>query len=242
MGLIIVLLGVFNLIVLLIQALDKPGTPFPGQLLYVTTFDTYNQQWSMSQGQMRTEITNGALHVISDSVNDGLYSALDRVLNDFDLRVDAQWLKAQSDDTQIGVIFRYQDRKNYYVFRIRGDGAYRVELVNDGNVVVLSEWQVSPNIKTALNQVNHLRVVGNSFQFTFYVDNQLLPLCLKGQDKKSTWTGLRTGKCASDNKQTREILVDMTLSQGQVALGAVSGFSDAGVEAAFDNVLIMGPQ
>jgi hypothetical protein len=242
MGLLIVLLGVFNLVVLLIQVLDKPGTPFPGQLLYVTTFDAYNQQWSMSQGQMRTEIANGALHVISDSVNDGLYSALDRVLTDFDLRVDAQWLKAQSNDSQIGIVFRYQDRKNYYVFRIRGDGAYRVELVNDGNVGVLSEWQISPSIKTALNQVNHLRVVGKSFQFQFYVDDQLLLLCLKGQDKKSTWTGLRTGQCASDNKRTREELVDMTLSQGEIALGAVSGFSDAGVEVAFYNVSIVGPQ
>lgn len=242
MALIIVLLGIFNLGVLLVQATDKPETPFPGQLLYVTTFDAYNQQWSPNRGQNYSEITNGELHVISNEVNKGIYSWLDRAFGDFDLRVDARWLNAQSDDTQIDVVFRRQDYNNYYTFKIRGDGAYRVELVKDSDVVVLSEWQISPSIKTALNQVNHLRVVSKSFIFSFYINNQQLSLCLKGQDKKSTWTGLRTGQCLSNNKQTREELVDMTFSQGEIALGAASGFSTAGVEAAFDNVLIVGPQ
>jgi hypothetical protein len=242
MGLVIVLLGAINLAVLLVQALDKPQTPFPGQLLYVTTFDAYNQQWSPNQGQMYTEINNGELHVVSEAVDDGPYSVLDRVFGDFDLRVDSRWVKVSSDDTQLVVIFRYQDRNNYYALKIRGDGAYSVELRKDGNVDVLSQWHISPAIKTALDQVNQLRVVAKSYIFSFYINDQQLPLCLKGRDKRSTWTDLHTDKCLSDGGQTRQEIVDLTFNQGAIGLGAKSGFSDAGVEAAFDNVLIMGPQ
>lgn len=237
---IIVLLGLVNAALLVIPRLQLPATPFPGELIYVTTFDAFNEHWSQERGQTRTEIAEGALLVSSDAFNEGIFSALDRDLGDFDLTVEARWQAVPDDYGQIAVIFRSVDAANFYALKLEADGAYKVEAVRGGAPDTLSEWQITPSIHTGEGATNRIRIVGKAFVFSFYVNGELLPLCLRGQDRKSTWTGRRTGQCLSDNGRTRSELADDAFGRGRIALGAVS--REPGIQVTFDNVLIAGPR
>lgn len=238
MAILIVLLGIANLGFTIFQALDRPPTPAPKQLLYVSTFDAYNSQWSQFEGQVWAKIENGQLQLGSDAVNEGAYSELDRMLTDFDARVDIQWLDARINYSYLGVLFRIQDPRNHYRFEIRGDGFYRVALLKNGVHDTLSQWHFSPYIYTESSRVNQLRVVGKETTFKFYINGQLMPLCLKGTDRNSTWEG--PGKCMSNNRQISESLTDATFGQGKFGLGGVA--DEPGLRAGFDNVLILGPE
>jgi hypothetical protein len=237
---VIVLLGLVNAALLVIPRLQQPPQPFPGELIYVTTFDAFNDQWTQEPGVSRTEIDGGVLLVSSDEPSEGIFSALDRDLGDFDLTVDARWQVVPDEYGEIAVIFRSVDRANFYALKLRADGAYRVEGVRDGALDILSEWQVSPIIRTGDGATNRIRIVGKAFIFSFYVNDELLPLCLRGQDRRSTWTGPRTGECMSDNGRTRPEMADDTFARGRIALGAVA--IAPGIQVVFDNVIIAGPR
>jgi hypothetical protein len=242
LALLIVLLAAVNLAVYGLPLLERPEEPFPGQLLYVTTFDAYNEQWTQERGQARTIIADGTLLASSEAESDGIYSALDRDLGNFDLSVDVTWRQVPDDYGQFVVLFRLQDPEHYYAFRVRADGAYRVEVVNGNPSApdVLSEWQISPHIRIGEGAVNRVRVVAQAFIFSFVVNDELLPLCLRGQDRRSTWTGPRTGECMSDGGRTRDEAVDRNFERGQIALGAYA--VTPGLEVTFDNVLVVGPR
>jgi hypothetical protein len=237
----LVILGVVNLAILGVKAVSRPGKPVSGDLIYATTFDGPNPEWDQrTQGQDRYEITN---HMLRLTIDKGAFSPLDLPLTDFDLRINALRIAQDDDSNEMGVLFHLQDAQHYYMFRIRGDGAYRVELCQDcvGNPVnVLSEWQKSPAILAGVNQTNTLRIVVKGDQFQFYVNDQLLLLCPKGSDRRSTWTGLDTGQCLSNGGKTVDTLVDSTLSDGKIGLGVTTDSTE--VQIGFTNMLIYGPQ
>ncbi len=234
---VIVLLGLVNLAIFGLRALDRPGRPSPGQLLYATTFDAYNEEWSQFEGQMSSQIADGSLVINIGASGDGAYSVLNHDFSDFDVRVDAKRLAAQDEYDEIGVLFRYLDVKNYYMFKIRGDGAYRVQRVKDGTLQVLSEWHASPAVLTGLNTVNELHVVGRDGAFQFFVNDQQMLLCPSGpQKQKSTWNG---DQCLSNNKETAWRLLDDSFDYGKIGVGVAA--NTPGIQVAFDNVLVYGP-
>ncbi|HVO43217.1 MAG TPA: hypothetical protein VMT34_11370 [Aggregatilineales bacterium] len=237
---ILVLLGLANLAILGLQTLNRPTKPASGELLYASTFDAYNDEWTQRlEGEDHFEIANNMLVLTIDK---GGFSQLDRQLSDFDLRFNAIRLSQPDDVNEMGALFRVQDVNHYYMFRIRGDGAYRVEVCQDckpGEIDVLSEWQYSPAILIGINQVNELRIVAQGDQFRFYANGQLLKICPKGSDRHSTWTGLRTGQCMSNNGQTADELIDGTFAYGKIGMGLTT--TTPGVQIGFTNVLIYGP-
>src|SRR5262249_34455825 len=153
------------------------------ELLYATTFDANTQEWDQrTEGQDHFQVID---HSLVLSIDEGAFSLLDHRFSDFDLRVNATRLAQADDSNEMGVLFRVQDRRNsqdplnYYMFRIRGDGAYRVEVCHpcdpsSPHPDVMSEWQISPAILTGLNQVNQIRIVAKDDHFQFYVNDQRL--------------------------------------------------------------------
>jgi hypothetical protein len=231
--LILIIVCVFsaaNVVILGIEMLDRPGRPAPGELLYASTFDAYNQEWSQFQGQMSSQIVDGSLVIKVDAVQDGTYSVLNHDFSDFDARVDARRISAEDPYNEIGLLFRYHDRDNYYMFKLVGDGSYCVERHQGGKVESLSACHPSPAVLPGLNAVNQIRVVAQGNRFRFYVNDQALILCPKGSDKYSTWSG---NDCLSNNKKTSPILVDDAFDYGKIGVG---------IQVAFDNVLVSGPQ
>ncbi len=236
---VIVVLGIANLAILGLRTLDRPGQPAPKALLYASTFDAYNEEWDQFIGQMSAQIANHSLVIKVDTAHDGIYSALNHDFGDFDVRVNARRLVSEDPNASIGLLFRYQDRNDFYMFVITND-SYCVERHQGGKVDKLSACHHSSAVLPGLNTVNQMRVVGQGGHFKFYVNDQQLLLCPKGSDKFSTWIGSDQDQCASNNKQTSNELVDNTFDYGKIGVG-VRTEATPGIQVAFNNVLVYGP-
>lgn len=234
----IVLLALANLGMLAAKALAKPARPISGQLLYATAFDNSDDpDWFQYTSALTAKISDGEMRLSVDSVKQGTYSDLNFVFNDFDIRVVAHQLSGDDPQNELGVLFHYQDIKNFYMFSLSADGAYRIfRVVNGGKPEDLSPRQITPFAATGLNHINDLRIVGNGDHFKFYINDQLLALCLKGNDKRATWNDDHSGQCASNNKQTTQELIDTTFPDGKLGLGVFENGSP--VTVAFDNLVV----
>lgn len=121
-----------------------------GELLYITSFDNYNDEWDIYEGNESAQIiadeTGNQRLVISMPVetsgSGGIFSLLNRKFRDFDVRVSTTQLQSDpSHDNRIGILFRYRDDKHYYAFEISGDGWYRLVKVetDDADAVKVTE-------------------------------------------------------------------------------------------------------
>jgi hypothetical protein len=231
------ILGIANLGVSGLKAVDQPITGPSGSILYATTFDKNPEEWSRFDGQLSARIDNSALKISVSAVNDGAFSVLNYDFGDFDARMSATRLTADDQYNEIGLLFRYKNPSNYYIFKIRGDGFYRVERRKDGVTDVLSEWHGSPAVITGLGQTNQLRVVGKGDIYQFFINDQALILCPNGPGKaKSTWSN---DQCLSNNGQTAVALQDNTFRTGKIGAGV--RVDTPNIEVAFDNVLVYAP-
>ncbi|MHB8629234.1 MAG: family 16 glycoside hydrolase [Aggregatilineales bacterium] len=230
-----------NLAVSGVKLLTKPGRPASGALLYATMFQNPNDaDWYQYQGQSSVQIAEGTLKVSMDEPGKSIFSQLNYNFNDFDVRVVVADLNGDDPFNEYGILFRYQDLKNYYMFKVLGDGRYHVERTLNGETLDLSALHPAPSFALGANHVNDLRVVAIGSQFRFYLNDQLLTLCLKGSDKVSTWNG---DKCVSKGGLSN-MLTDTTFSDGQIGLGMVEDSSESvsPVQVAFSNLTIYGPQ
>jgi hypothetical protein len=232
--------------------------PEPGQLLYATTFDAFNDEWDIYPGRDSAQIVNSetlslasteshaaplagnALIVsygspMSDEV---VWSTLSRKFNDIDLRVTTQQISGPVDQSQYGVIFRYRDKMNFYIFRISSDGYYLLAKVNDGVQEKISDWGVSEAIHQG-QAANEIRIVARGDEFRFSVNGQPMPLCLKGTNETSMWASWEgPGICYTD--QLTFIYKDDSFKQGRIALAAGT-LDGSAVAVAFDDLLMVGP-
>lgn len=226
---------------------DQIELPLPdvkaGELLYTTSFDEFNDEWDFPGGTRKAEIIDGkmVLTLNSGKTDDGFYSLLEsRKFRDFDLRVIVEQVSGDIDNS-FGVVFRQRDADTYYVFEISGDGYYRLKKV-DGNIATnITQWIESPIIQTP-NQPNEIRVVGKGDTFTFYVNQQLMPLCTKGENREPTYNHI-TGECVSN--EWENTYQDDSFKQGRIGLAigntATSDVTEA-IIVAFDNLIIIGPE
>ncbi len=245
----------------------------PGELLYLTTFDGYNDEWD--EGEIVTDETgNQRLEISIDLVTnineESLFSLLDRKFRDFDMRVTLTQLESDpTHDNEIGVIFRYRSNEEYYLFKISGDGYYRLLKISpdsddedeDADVETISTWipttTITANdppystlirpgrhneIQSPLDATNEIRIIGRGDKFWFYVNGEPLLLCLRGLRGNSMWVANESA-CVEGNIATY-IFQDDDYKQGQIGLSvAYSPSSDTNfpITVAFDNVVVVGP-
>jgi hypothetical protein len=227
--------GLLSLTLMLLAACGTIPAPRPGELLYLTTFDAYNDDWQQLEGRLAYQVVgaehNPAMQIAIDVANSGTFTIMEfREFSDFDLIVNATQV-AGPDDNGYGVIFRHQDNQNYYVLMISGDGYYQVLRRLEGVDEVLSDWAPTPVIQQG-QATNAVRVVAQGDTFTFFINDEQVPLC------PTLWHPV-SGDCV-DAEPTMQ-LVDDSFSQGRIGLAARS-FDDSGVVISFDNLLVCGPQ
>lgn len=237
----IVLLGVLTVGSTTAKTLFKPSTEPAGTLLYATGFDNpADPNWEQYTSAVTAKIADGKLQLIADSVKANIFAPLAFSYRDFDLRVVARQTLGEDPYSEFGVMFRLQDPKNYYVLRLRSDGGYSVWKSVNGTLETLSAATVPdfipPPFAVGLNWSNDIRIVGRGNHFQFFVNGKQLALCLKGNDKRSTWAG---AGCASNNKQTSQELIDDSFTDGRVALVIYENNDKVSVD--FDNLVIFAP-
>jgi|GEM_PF-5591895 len=219
-----------------------PSDVESGELLYTTSFDSYNDEWDLPRGRQSAEIIDGELVLtegtgISDAV---FYARLDsRRFSDFDLRVKTHQLGGDIDNSY-GVIFRWRDFGNFYRFEISGDGFYRLSKTEENFTESLTPWMESGLIYQGETE-NEIRIIAQDDTFTFWINGQQVPLCTKGDARQPTMNPL-TGECISNDLQTD--YTDSDFRQGKIGLTVgTTQTTDVSspVKIGFDNLILVGP-
>ncbi|MDX2078637.1 MAG: hypothetical protein SFZ02_19555 [bacterium] len=217
-----------------------------GELIYATSFDGDMADWSQDErSNFSYRVQDGVLRMAIEPVpsltgQHGL-SNWQAYLADFDIQVSARLLEGNFDGSHnngYGVVFRRYDAQNYYLFILSNDGSYRVIRVLDGIMKPMSNWIVIDNINRDINALNHLRVVGKGDTFQFYINDQLLELCIPDSpDGVSTFDF--NGNCMGTMKTE---LVDNAIPFGYVGVGLdLDERQPEGFIVVFDDVLIYSP-
>lgn len=222
----------------------------PGQLLYVTTFDAFNDEWQLYEGELSAQIVGGgsgsALEIGVASPQAGAFTVLEQQFADFDVEVSVAQVAGplDLDAPGFGILFRHRDNDNFYAFMISGDGYYQVLRRLDGVDEELSDWAPTDAILQG-EAINTVRVIGQGDQFRFLVNDIQVPLCT------TVWNPLVPGECQVPAQtpggeptwspdSVTPVLQDNHFEQGRIGLGARS-FSQAGIRVQFDNLLVCGP-
>lgn len=221
-----------------------PSPPAAGRLLYVANFDNadFMDEWNLPRGQEEALIQDGKLILTQNArqFDRAFYALLeDRKFSDFDLRVTTRQISG-TDDNTYGVIFRWRDLQNYYLFEISGDGWTRLSKVQNGAAEEITDWTPTPIVQQGATE-NEIRIVAQGDTFTFYVNQQLIELCTRGE--YNTAMVLADGTCFTNEWQRS--YQDSSFRQGRVGLSAGtsknSDLSEA-VVIGFDRLVIVGPQ
>lgn len=241
----VIIMGALGIILaILTERIELPvGIPEPGALLYATSFDDFNDEWELAQGRQSAEIQDGALVLRENSglPDAGFFVPLTtRRFGDFDLSVQTHQI-AGDDDNAYGVIFRQRDHQNYYRFEISGDGYYRLSRTRAGRTESITQWTPSEVVNQG-NTYNRLRIMAQGERFVFFVNNTLMPLCTRGDNRQPLVNPL-TGECVSNDWQ--DVYEDDTFKQGRIAFSVgttrTTDLSEP-VTIGFDNLVLTGPQ
>lgn len=209
-----------------------------GSLLYLNTYDQDRvDDWQQyDDGQLSARIADGALLVANAQVDRFAYSIARPHFGDFDLKVEVRAVSGPVDNG-FGVIFRYVDAANFYMFLVSSDGYYQVTRVLNGDQVTLSAWIASDTVQSGLGVTNHLRVEARGSLFAFFINNQPVQVCVP--DDPAGVSTYRAGECIQGSM--RATLNDSSLSSGQIGV-VVQTFSQPDVVAWFDNVVVFVPE
>ncbi len=184
---------------------SSPLTPLP----YTDDFSNASSGWKTASDEaIKISVQDGALHFIIDDLDTIAWSTpKDKRFGDFVLDVDATQV-AEPNDNTYGVIFRYQDDRNFYRLDISGDGYFAVFKRKDGAWTKVQDYAETPAVKQG-NATNHLQVIAKGNQFTFNV-----------------------------NGQTVKTFSDGDFPNGNLGVTAGTLFDNAGVHISFDNLTV----
>jgi hypothetical protein len=90
-------------------------------------------------------------------------------VRDFDIAVDAQQI-AGDPTAEYGIRFRQSGPQDYLMFSLSSAGYYRLVRVSDGDYESIVPWTAHPDIDTAPEAVNRLRVVAQGEDITASVN------------------------------------------------------------------------
>jgi S1-C subfamily serine protease len=140
-----------------------------GEVLFTDDFSDESSGWGTSaDGNAVQQYQNGRLliEVIAKDYNGWSTAGLD--YDDVDVEVSAQRLGGPLDN-EMGIILRYVDAENFYVFTISNDGFYEFRKRLNGEWIFIVPWTATDLIDTQAD-VHRMAVVAGGDRFTFYID------------------------------------------------------------------------
>lgn len=237
------------------------STPFPtppGQavdngsgILYEANFETdVSADWEglFDTGTVRTRFESGSLIVTVSSLSDeGSWLAMNFGFEDYVIDVDATKIAGPDDQSAI-ILFRVQDKNNYYRFDLNFDGYYSLSKAVAGELKELSQFNKTEAI-TVGSVTNHVQIWAVGDVFRFFVNGTQLPMCVSTDpavqpiwDTSTTPTGCVGGQVVQE-------WTDSTFKQGKIGLGAQGlvgvdaegNLTNADATIGFDNLIIKTP-
>ncbi len=183
-----------------------------GEPLYHDDFSTSTNGWPQTDSENGSlGYADGAYQMLVQSANYDLRAVTGHTYGDVQIEVDATRL-AGPVDNRFGLICRFQDMNNFYVFIISSDGYYAIGKIKNGTSSLLGQEKMA--FSDFINQgdgANHLRFDCNGNSLTGYV-----------------------------NYQTIAITTDADFSTGDAGL-ITGAFDKTGVEVSYDNFVVTKP-
>lgn len=155
----------------ILQLVDEQRSRTPD---FVDDFAVDSEAWTTTYDEeVSTYFKGGERRIAIDAADLIAWTRLQTEYDDFYVEVDTIEHAGQSEDL-FGLIFRYQNVDNFYIFAIGSDGYYMVRrLVND-EWSYLAEWTESDEIDFGPGAVNTLGLVAQGDTFTVLVNDVVL--------------------------------------------------------------------
>lgn len=178
--------------------------------LYSDDFSASSEDWSPNQFEGITySIEEGELLIDVATPNTLGSTLAAQQIDNFYLEVDATHLFGPTG-IEYGVLFRYVDPQNFYLFAVSATGEFSLWLLKENQWQTLQAWTASPAILAESGQANRLGILAEGEQIALLVNDQLL----------------------------LEI-ADDTFPAGGIGL-ALGTFAEGNVSVAFDNLALWG--
>lgn len=147
--------------------------------LFRDDFENTNCGWALFEGAESADIHDGILQIDVSTVGLLAWSYAPPEFTDIQFSAQTRQIGG-SNDNSYGLICRYQDPKNFYVFLISGDGYYAIGKYTEGKEQIKYLTGSSPNyylFSESINQgiaTNRLRIQCVDDRLSLYVNGFLL--------------------------------------------------------------------
>lgn len=147
---------------------EPEAPPNAGEELYFDDFAASGPDWSLfTDDEVSSRIEDGRMVIDVDVENTVAWATLEQEYDNVDIEVETAKL-AGPEDNGFGVLLRYQDGDNFYLFEISSDGFYRASLLEDDEWATLIEWTRSDVIN--LDGPNVMAVESQGPRFTLFIN------------------------------------------------------------------------
>lgn len=163
------------------ESLRPAASAAPWTIFLAETFTANENRWLV--GSHTTEYFTPLTQVIADgryrweaqvgksSTMSTAWLAAYRV-EDFDLTASCKHIVGSLTGSSWGIIFRIQDNRNYYWYRVTDNQLFAVSVVENGQWKNLVDWTRSSAIKP--NGVNQLEVMAHEAHFILSINGQVV--------------------------------------------------------------------
>ncbi len=161
------------------QTAEATAAPFSGQtgdfaLAYEDDFSNPSSGWDDAFDRYTTkQYGNNKYYIELTTSNLVAWGLANRDVSDFRLEVDAAQ-EAGPNNNGYGVLFRFQDRNNFYRFDISGDGFFLLSKFHNGEWVTLIPWTASSAINVGGAANNRLGVEAIGGRIRIYANEKQL--------------------------------------------------------------------
>ena len=149
-----------------------PVPPTSGEILFVDDFSDPDSGWqTWSEGDSVIAYHEGGLRFIINEPHYDYWSRPGRWYGDVSIETMVT-LKNGSSDNDFGLICRFQDDRNFYMFLASSDGYAGIVKVKDGNYEVISGTSLEYTAEVARGQAsNLLRAECDGTRLKFFVND-----------------------------------------------------------------------
>jgi len=130
--------------------------------------------WNTSyDGDTASYYKAGAFHISINTDNLVAWETGDIDAADFLVEVDVSHYDGPLVN-EGGLLFRYVDSENFYLFTVSSDGLYAVKRIENDESTTLVDWTESDALETGERSINRLMVLAEGDQFAFFINEELV--------------------------------------------------------------------
>jgi serine/threonine protein kinase len=143
----------------------------PGDPAYQEDFTAPGPEWEVGASEnAEYHVTEGAYSIQVHTENRVAWNEAELIFYDFEIEFEVTLVEGDSQN-DAGLLFRFQDRENYYELDIDGERSFAVGKQVDGEWIQILDWTESKAIQP-FGSVNRVRLIADGDQFEVIINGQ----------------------------------------------------------------------